>query len=112
MGHGLVLVHRAEIAMADGLRPVAVKLLRPCIRLLRVDPPFDPDLCCAMVLPVGEEADAVAAEKDLVEVLFEMFADRIDAGQLRAHTSQQDDLADLVINAEIGATMSRAVGVN
>jgi NAD-dependent deacetylase len=26
--------------------------------------------------------------------------------------TEQDDLADLVINAEIGATMSRAVGVN
>jgi NAD-dependent deacetylase len=26
--------------------------------------------------------------------------------------TEQDELADLVINAEIGATMSRAVGVN
>ena len=26
--------------------------------------------------------------------------------------TDQDDMADLVINAEIGATMSRAVGVN
>jgi len=26
--------------------------------------------------------------------------------------TDQDDLADLVINAEIGATMSRVVGVN
>jgi NAD-dependent deacetylase len=26
--------------------------------------------------------------------------------------TDQDDMADLVINAEIGATMSKAVGVN
>ncbi len=33
---------------------------------------LDPDLGDVVVLPVGEEADAVAAEEDLVEVFFEL----------------------------------------
>ena len=37
-----------------------------------VEAALDPDLGDVVVLPVGEEADAVAAEEDLVEVLFEV----------------------------------------
>ena len=33
---------------------------------------FDPDLIGLVILPGGEEADAVAAEEDLVEMLFEL----------------------------------------
>ena len=37
-----------------------------------IEAAFDPDLVGAVILPGGEEADAVAAEEDLVEVLFEL----------------------------------------
>ena len=37
-----------------------------------VETTLDPDLGDAVVLPVGEEADAVAAEEDFVEVVFEL----------------------------------------
>jgi len=37
-----------------------------------IETALDPDLGDAVILPVGEEADAVAAEEDLVEVFFEM----------------------------------------
>jgi NAD-dependent deacetylase len=45
---------------------------------------------------------------------FPMLAKRNGAGLviINREPTEQDDLADLVINAEIGSTMSRAVGVN
>jgi NAD-dependent deacetylase len=45
---------------------------------------------------------------------FPMLAKRNGAGLVivNREPTDQDDMADLVINAEIGATMSKAVGVN
>ena len=50
----------------------AVELLRPRIRFLGVDTSLDPHLCGAMVLPIGEEANAVAAAEDGIEIVLKL----------------------------------------
>ncbi len=48
-----------------------------------IEAAFDPDLIGLVILPVGEEADAVAAEEDLVEMLFELGEGEVFVDDLR-----------------------------
>src|ERR1700749_2253121 len=49
-----------------------IKLLRPCVRFLWIDTSLDPHLGGAMVLPIGEEAYAVAAAEDGIEIVLKL----------------------------------------
>ena len=52
----------------------------------------------------------VAAPEDTTPIMAKRNGSRLVI--VNRESTDQDELADLVINAEIGATMSRAVGVN
>jgi len=75
---------------------------------------FDPDLGDAVVLPVGEEADAVAAEEDLVEMFFEVghgevFVD--DLSDLEGGLDVEGDVGDDAEGAEVDDGSAEDVGV-
>ncbi len=74
------------------------------VRDAGVEAALDPDLGDAVVLPVGEEADAVAAEEDLVEVVFELrdgevFVDGL--GDLEGGLDVEGDFGDDAEGSEI-----------
>src|SRR3984885_7515742 len=52
--------------------PSTIKLLRPCIRAFWIDTSLDPHLCGAMALPIGEEANAVPAAEDGIEIVLKL----------------------------------------
>ena len=69
-----------------------------------VEAAFDPDLGGAMILPVGEEADAVAAEEDLVEMMFELGEGEIfvdDLGDLEGRLEVEGGFGDDAEAAEV-----------
>ena len=75
---------------------------------------FDPDLGGAVVLPVGEEADAVAAEEDLVEVVLEMVEGEVFVDELRDLEGGLDvegDGGDDAEGAEVDGGAGEDVGV-
>ena len=91
-----------------------------------VEAALDPDLGDAVVLPVGEEADAVAAEEDLVEMFFELrhgevFVDGLrdleggldvegDAGDDAEGSEMDDGAEELVAVFGAGEGVELAVG--
>ena len=69
-----------------------------------LDAALDPDLRGAVVLPVGEEADAVAAEEDVVEVVLELVEGEVFVDGLRDLEGGQEVECDGGDDAE-GAEM-------
>ena len=55
----------------------AEELRLPLVLVAGRKPALDPDLRGLMVLPVGKQADAVAAGEDLVEVVLEVIERKI-----------------------------------
>src|SRR3984885_1654879 len=60
----------------------AEELRLPIVLHTRREAALDPDLCRAMILPVREETDTVAAAEDLIEMMLEMIEGEIPVNRL------------------------------
>ena len=71
---GRVAVDRVEFFSGE---LGAEELRLPIVFVAWREPALDPDLRCAMVLPVGEQADAIARAEDLVEMMLQVIEGEI-----------------------------------
>jgi hypothetical protein len=107
-----------------GIPCCSVKLLRgsfgaeelglPIVLVAGCEAALDPDLSGLVMLPVGEQADAVAARKNLVEMIFEMRQGEMLIHRLRyleGGLKIERDAGDDTERAQIDNDTREAVGV-
>lgn len=76
---------------------------------------LEPDLCCAVLLPVSEEADAVAGGEDCVEVMLKFIERKIFVDRLRELKRRDDiegDAGDDAKSADAYDRSGKLIGVS